>query len=71
MIPIFIPTRGRLDKQVTWESIGHKARCNAVLVCPTEECMEHQLRGREVLDRGNIKGINRVRQFILEYAMGS
>ena len=70
MIPIFIPTRGRLDKQVTWESIGHKARCNAVLVCPTEECMEHQLRDREVLDRGNIKGINKVRQFILEYAMG-
>lgn len=70
MIPIFIPTRGRLDKQITWESIGHKARCNAVLVCPTEECMEHQLRDREVLDRGNIKGINRVRQFILEYAMG-
>ena len=69
MIPIFIPTRGRLNKQTTWESIGPEARESAVLVCPQEEVQAHINNGRYCLNRGEIKGINNVRQFIVDHAV--
>ena len=37
MIPIYIPTRGRMNNQVTWDSIGPEAREYAALVCPQEK----------------------------------
>ena len=66
MIPIFIPTKGRVYKQVTLDSIGKE---NAFVVCPKHEVKQHELMGRKVIDRGEVTGINNVRQFILEYAM--
>jgi hypothetical protein len=66
MIPIFIPTKGRVYKQVTLDSIGKE---NAFVVCPKHEVQQHELMGRKVIDRGEVTGINNVRQFILEYAM--
>ena len=69
MIPIYIPTRGRMNNQVTWDSIGPEAREYAALVCPQEEINWHTKQGRDCINRGEIKGINNVRQFILEHAM--
>ena len=68
MIPIFIPTRGRLLNQVTWESIGDEGRDWANLVCPEEEVKSHESLGRSTISRGDIQGINNVRNFIVEYA---
>ena len=68
MIPIFIPTRARLLKQITWESIGDEARQWAYLVCPEIEVKSHEALGRTTLNRGDIQGINNVRNFIVEYA---
>ena len=69
MIPIYIPTRGRMNNQVTWQSIGPEGREHAVLVCPQDEVNWHTKQGRYCLNRGDIKGINNVRQFILEHAV--
>tara|TARA_B100000085_G_C18530335_1_gene507745 strand:- start:578 stop:1363 length:786 start_codon:yes stop_codon:yes gene_type:complete len=69
MIPIYIPTRGRTNKQTTWESIGSKVRSAAVLVCPDNEVSTHESLGRKTLNRGSITGINNARQFILEHAL--
>lgn len=69
MIPIFIPTRGRIQKQTTWDSIGPHAREYARLVCPDDEVTYHHLEGRSCLNRGAVKGINNVRQFIVDYAV--
>jgi len=69
MIPIYIPTRGRINKQTTWQSIGPEAREHAVLVCPQEEVQAHINNGRYCLNRGDIKGINNVRQFIVDHAV--
>ena len=68
MIPIFIPTRGRLLKQITWDSIGPVAREWACLVCPSDEVKSHEALGKKTLDRGDVQGINNVRNFIVEYA---
>lgn len=68
MIPIFIPTRARVLHQVTWESIGDEARQWAYLVCPEIETKSHEAFGRTTLSRGDIQGINNVRNFIIEYA---
>jgi hypothetical protein len=69
MIPIYIPTRGRMNNQVTWQSIGPEGREHAVLVCPQDEVNWHTKQGRYCLNRGDLKGINNVRQFILEHAV--
>ena len=66
---IFIPTRGRINKQITWDSIGPEAREQAVLVCPQEEVQAHTNQGRYCINRGDIKGINNVRQFIVDHAV--
>jgi|TARA_Y100000052_G_scaffold27496_1_gene35732 hypothetical protein len=71
MIPIYIPTRGRVGKQTTWESIGPIGREHAVLVCPSEEIEEHKKHGRNCLDRGGMRGISNVRQFIINHAVES
>ena len=71
MIPIYIPTRGRLDKQTTWESIGPEGRQSAMLVCPSDEVEEHTKNGRNCLDRGGIRGISNVRQYIINHAIES
>ena len=69
MIPIFIPTRGRINTQNTWDAIGPEAREVARLVCPTEEVKHHEWLDRRVLDRGDVKGINNARQFIIDHAV--
>ena len=69
MIPIYIPTRGRLDRQATWDNIGPEARENAVLVCPGAEVSGHEEQGRTCLSGGDLQGIHNVRQFILDHAL--
>jgi hypothetical protein len=69
MIPIYIPTRGRLDRQSTWDNMGPEARESAVLVCPGDEVSGHEEQGRRCLNRGDLKGIHNARQFILDHAL--
>ena len=66
---IYIPTRGRISTQTTWHSIGDWARANACLVCPEDEMSYHVKYGRNCLSRGDIKGINNVRSFIMQHAV--
>ena len=68
-IKIYIPTRGRIATQTTWNSIGDWARANACLVCPEDEMAYHMKYGRNCLSRGDIKGINKVRDFIMHHAI--
>ena len=46
---IYIPTRGRIGTQTTWQSIGDWGRKNACLVCPESEVSYHLKYGRNVL----------------------
>jgi hypothetical protein len=66
---IYIPTRGRIATQTTWQSIGDWGRQNACLVCPESEVSSHIHRGRNVLSRGDVTGINNVREFIMDHAI--
>ena len=66
---IYIPTRGRIGTQTTWQSIGDWGRKNACLVCPESEVSYHLKYGRNVLSRGELKGINKVRDFIMGHAI--
>jgi len=66
---IYIPTRGRVETQTTWKSIGSWARERACLVCPESEVKWHLKYGRNVLNRGDITGINNVREFIMDHAI--
>jgi hypothetical protein len=64
---IYIPTRGRIEKQFTWDSLSPELKEIATLVCPEEEAEAHQKKGRKVFVRP-INGLSAVRQWILENA---
>lgn len=64
---IFIPTLGRVDRQITWNNLTPYLRQNAVLVVSKDEASEHKVRGRNVLVCPE-KGIHNVRQWIMDYA---
>jgi len=66
---IYIPTRGRIETQTTWRSIGESARQKACLVCPEDEVKYHLRFNRRVLSRGKVTGINNVREFIMDHAI--
>ena len=66
---IYIPTRGRTATQTTWRSIGEWARQRACLVCPESEVKYHLNYNRKVLSRGDVTGINNVREFIMDHAI--
>lgn len=62
---IYIPTRGRIERQYTWDSLTPELKEITKLVCPADEVQAHINRGRNVLMRP-INGLSAVRQWILE-----
>lgn len=66
---IYIPTRGRVEHQATWDALpAHLTGGGYVtLVCPSSEVEEHVRRGRVALARP-VNGIAKVRQWITEQA---
>jgi hypothetical protein len=63
---IYIPSRGRLAFQPTWDLVSKtKYRDNIFIVCPESEADEHRFRDRNVIVRP-VNGINNVRQWICE-----
>ena len=66
-IKIFIPTKGRVENQYTWDQLPAHWKRHATLVCPISERDEHIAYGRNVAPHpNNVTGIACVRQFILE-----
>lgn len=63
---IFIPTRGRVNNQGTWDFLPDDIRQFTNLVCPDEEVELHRAKGRNAIGRGDVKGIGNARQFILD-----
>lgn len=64
---IFIPTRGRVDRQVAWDNLPESVRVHTTLICPESEVEEHRKRGRNVRGRPDyVKGISMSRQYIME-----
>lgn len=64
---IFIPTRGRVKSQVTWNDLPMALKKVTTLVCPAEELEEHLAAGRPAIARPDyVKGIAQSRQFISE-----
>lgn len=65
---IYIPTRGRINNQATWDFLKHSDIIDYVtLVCPPEEVADHEERNRRAIARP-VNGINKVRQWICEMA---
>lgn len=48
-ITVFIPTKGRLDKQYTYDIVKATGNHLPILVCPPEEVPEHEKRGRRAV----------------------
>lgn len=66
-LKIFIPTKGRVDRQVTWNRMPEKLRKQTLIVCPADEGLSHQSYGRSVLACPE-KGIGATRDWIMRYA---
>lgn len=64
---IYIPTRGRLKTQKTWDNLPEQWRDSATLVTSEEEEEEHRQRGRQVLVCP-VMGIARKREWIMYHA---
>lgn len=62
---IYIPTRGRTDRQTTWDELPEALRSRAYLVCPPEEVHAHNLAGRAAIPCP-VEGIIRKRQWIID-----
>lgn len=68
MIPIFIPTRGRIERQITWGCLPEEVRKHTRLVCTAEETNLHLERGRNV-QLCPVEGISNKLQWIQEFAL--
>ena len=66
MIPIYIPTLGRLEKQTTWNQLPTDLQLHTSLVCQPEEKSRHIEQARNVLVCKE-KGIANVRQWLCDY----
>ncbi len=66
---IFIPTKGRLESQKTWDHIPEDLRSDTILICPPDEVERHaKLKRNAMAHPKGLKGISNVRQWILEQA---
>jgi hypothetical protein len=65
---IYIPTKGRIDKQKTWDRMPPEIQAQTVLVCPNEEFEEHERRGRAAVVCHET-GIAATRDWIIEDAI--
>lgn len=61
---IFIPTRGRVDNQVTWDRMTPELKAMTYIVCPPGEVEQHERLGREAVACER-DGIGPTRDFIL------
>lgn len=66
---IFIPTMGRVNRQLTYNSFSkdYLKKRNVTLVCPESEYKEHKSLGRNVMLCPEV-GISATRHWIMEYA---
>lgn len=64
---IFIPTRGRVENQVTWDRMSPELKAMTYIVCPPEEVEQHERLGREAVGC-EPSGIGPTRDFILNLA---
>lgn len=46
MIPIYIPTRGRVNRQITWDNFPPEVQKHTTLICPIDELSIHREKGR-------------------------
>lgn len=64
---IYIPTKGRTDRQPTWDALPPQLKERAYLVCPEREGKWHGSFNRQYLSCP-AEGISAVRQWIIENA---
>lgn len=65
---IYIPTRGRVTRQDTWDVFPPPLRALTTLVAPAEEHAAHTAHGRQVLSPPDtVQGISATRQWIAEH----
>lgn len=62
---IYIPTRGRVDAQGTWDNLTPELKECTTLVAPEEEVPAHSVQGRNVIARPQLP-LSGVRQWICE-----
>jgi hypothetical protein len=67
---IFIPTKGRIERQDTWDNLPPCLQEVTVLVCPEEEVEQHRARGRRVIARPNLP-LSGVRQWLCDKTVGT
>lgn len=71
LLPIYIPTRGRMSRQVTFDHLPQELKDHVILVCPLSEADAHVARGRRVLPcPAQEQGLSAVLQWIQDYALG-
>jgi hypothetical protein len=71
LLPIYIPTRGRMSRQVTFDHLPQELKEHVVLVCPLSEADSHVARGRRVLPcPAQEQGLSAVLQWIQDFALG-
>ena len=62
---LFIPTRGRVQSQRTWDCLPKQIQSRTVLICPRAEAKEHIQLGRNVIV-SPVEGIAPKRQWIFD-----
>ena len=68
---IFIPTRGRVDVQKTWDWLSPELQARTFLICPKEEVSAHEDAGRNAIPRPeSCKYISDVRQYMVSLSGG-
>lgn len=68
MDAIFIPTLGRIEKQLTWNMLPEWLREKTTLVVSPHELDSHRDRGRDVVSCSLQGNVARVRRWIVDYA---
>lgn len=64
---IFIPTRGRVDRQLTWHALPAKLRANTWIVCPREEAAAlHEYTSNVLIEPKAITGIAEKRAWMMK-----
>jgi hypothetical protein len=65
--PIYILTKNRLDRQITWESLSPRARERVTFVCPADEAKHFS---SALVEPEGVR-IAAKRQFVFEHALAS
>ena len=62
---IYIPTKGRINTQLTWDNLTPELRARAYLICPREEVDEHRARGRNAIAQPDGMRLAEVRDWLV------